>query len=249
MRTCVGLLVLPIALALYSTAAILRALRKAPPERMHEIYVGFARFAARVGGTEIRIHGADRIAPGQAYVVVMNHESAWDPVCVVAALPDLFLRFVAKTEIINIPIFGKALALTGNVRVDRHETSGDVSRIKNGMGRRDPAVSLLFFAEGSRSLDGAFRPFRMGAFASAIAHGLPLLPVAAAGTYAIWPKGTLRLVRGPVVLEVGDPISTTGLIFDDRHELRDRAHAAVADLRAAARSRLRAAGNDPGGVD
>jgi 1-acyl-sn-glycerol-3-phosphate acyltransferase len=238
-----------VALVFYSSAAILRALRGAPVERVHRCYVGFARFGVRVGGTELLVRGADRIAAGQAYVVVMNHESAWDPICVVAGLPDLFLRFVAKGQLIRIPIFGNALALTGNVRVERTRTGGDVSRIREGMGRRDPAVSVLFFAEGTRSRDGALQPFRMGAFATALASGLPILPVAAAGTYAIWPKGTLRLPRRPVAIEVGEPISTDGMTFEDRVALRDRTHAAMVELRAAARQRLRASGHEPGGID
>jgi 1-acyl-sn-glycerol-3-phosphate acyltransferase len=249
LRTCVGLVVLPVVLALYSSAAILRARRGAPAARVHRSYVGFARVCVRIGGTELMVRGADRIAEGQSYVVVVNHESAWDALCVVAALPDLLLRFVAKGQLMRIPIFGRALALTGNVRVERTQTAGDVSRIREGMGRRDPSVSVLFFAEGTRSRAGAFRPFRMGAFATALASGLPVLPIAVAGTYAIWPKGTLRLARRPVAIEVGEPISSAGLTFEDRGALRDRTHAAMGELRASARRRLRASGNEPGGID
>jgi len=241
--------VIPAALAFHSSAAILRALRGATAARVHRSYVGFARICVRVGGTELMLRGADRIAAGQSYVVVVNHESAWDPMCVVTALPDLLLRFVAKGQLMRIPIFGSALALTGNVRVERTQTAGDVSRIREGMDRRDPAVSLLFFAEGTRSRDGSFRPFRMGAFATALTSGLPVLPIAVAGTYAIWPKGRLRIARRPVAIEVGEPISVTGLTFEDRGALRDRAHAAMGELRAAARQRLRASGNEPGGID
>ena len=249
LRTCIGLVVIPIGLAFYSSAAILRALRGAPVARVHRCYVAFARLCVRVAGTELMLRGADRIAPGQSYVVVANHESTWDPVCVVTALPDLLLRFVAKGQLMRIPIFGRALALTGNVRVERTQTAGNVSRIREGMGRRDPSVSVLFFAEGTRSRAGAFRPFRMGAFATALASGLPVLPIAVAGTYAIWPKGTLRLARRPVAIEVGEPISSAGLTFEDRGALRDRTHAAMGELRASARRRLRASGNEPGGID
>jgi 1-acyl-sn-glycerol-3-phosphate acyltransferase len=249
MRTAVALLVLPVALILYSLVAMAYALRGAPAAHVHRAYVGFARTARRLGGTELLVRGAERIAAGQGYVVVVNHESAWDPVCLVAGLPDLLLRFVAKGQLIRIPIFGKALALTGNVRVERTRGSGDVARIREGMDRRDPAVSILFFAEGTRSREGSFQPFRMGAFATALASGLPILPVATAGSYAIWPKGKLRLERRPVAIEVGEPISIAGLTFEDRGALRDRVHAVVADLRATARRRLRASGSEPGGVD
>ena len=88
-----------------------------------------------------------------------------------------------------------------------------------------------------------------GAFATAIGFGLPVLPVAIAGTRPIWPKGKLRLRRGTVAIEVGEPIPIEGLTIDDRTSLRDRTHAVVAELRARARQRLRDWGHDPGGID
>ena len=86
-------------------------------------------------------------------------------------------------------------------------------------------------------------------FATAIGFGLPVLPVAIAGTRPIWPKGRLRVRRGTVAIEVGEPISIDGLTLDDRNALRDRTYAVVAELRASARRRLRSWGFDPGGVE
>ena len=89
----------------------------------------------------------------------------------------------------------------------------------------------------------------MGAFATALASGLPILPVALAGTFAIWPKGSLRLRRAPVVMVIGQPVPVDGLGFEDRAGLRDIAHHKVSNLRARARELLRAQGGEPGGID
>jgi 1-acyl-sn-glycerol-3-phosphate acyltransferase len=203
----------------------------------------------RFGGTRLEVRGTEHIQPGQAYVIVPNHESTWDPPSLVAGLPDLIIRFVVKRPLMQIPIFGQALHRTGNVTVFRTQTSGDAQRIREVMDHRDSDVSILFYAEGTRSRDGSFRPFKMGAFVSALGYGLPILPVATAGTYAIWPKGTLRLRRGTVVIEVGKPIPTEGRTLDDRTALREQTHKAVARLRTRARQRLRVLGEDPEGID
>lgn len=249
LRTAVGLLVLPAALILYSAAAFALALLGASTATIHRCYVGFARLCVRVAQTRLLVHGADHIKPDQAYVVVPNHTSSWDPPCLVAGLPHAFLRFVIKKELMRIPVFGAALRKTGNVKVVRTRTADDVARIREGMGRRLPEISMIFFAEGTRSRDGSLRPFKMGAFATAIAFGLPILPIGMAGPFAVWPKGTVRLRRTPVAIEVGEPISCDELGFDDRAALRDRTHAAVSALRARARQRLRDEGYDPGGPD
>jgi 1-acyl-sn-glycerol-3-phosphate acyltransferase len=249
LRTLLAVTLLPLVILLHSLVGIALALAGAPASCVHPVYVSACRLCLLVGGTELRVRGAERIEPGRAYVVVPNHESGWDPLCLVVALPRLVLRFVAKQQFMRLPIVGQALRLTGNVRVLRTETRGDVDRIHEAMARRDPRVSILFFAEGTRSRDGGLHRFKMGAFATALAYGLPILPIGLAGTRHVWERSVLRIRRGTVAIEVGEPVPVEGLGPDDRKLLRDRTFAAVAALRARARQRLREAGIDPGGID
>jgi 1-acyl-sn-glycerol-3-phosphate acyltransferase len=249
LRTALALLVIPAALIGASLICILFTFAGASTERTHSAYTAFSRVCFWVGGTRLLVRGIERIEPETRYVVVPNHDSGWDPMCLVLGLPGLVMRFVAKHEFMRVPIFGRALRLTGNVEVLRHETQGDVGRIKAAMSRRDPAVSILFFAEGTRSRDGALHPFKMGAFATAIGYGLPILPVGLAGTRWVWTPEIVRVRRGTVALEVGEPIPVVGLTHEDRGKLRDRTFEAVAALRADARQHLRDLGVDPGGVD
>jgi 1-acyl-sn-glycerol-3-phosphate acyltransferase len=249
LRTVVCILVLPPALILASLLGMGLGLLGAPQRRVNIAYTGFARFALLMGGTRLRMNGLEWLKPEQAYLIVSNHESNWDLPALVAGLSQLIIRFVAKKEVIRIPIFGQALRITGNVRVVRTQTARDIERIRKGMARRAKEVSVMFFAEGTRSRDGALHPFKKGAFATAIGFGLPVLPVAVAGTRPIWPKGKLRLRRGTVAIEVGEPIPIDGLTFEDRGSLRDRTHAVVAELRTRARQRLRDWGHDPEGID
>jgi 1-acyl-sn-glycerol-3-phosphate acyltransferase len=102
----------------------------------------------------------------------------------------------------------------------------------------DPDVSIFFFAEGTRSRSGQLAPFKKGAFATAILHGLPILPLGIAGTRAIWQPGDPRVHKGCAVLEIGEPIPVDGLSLDDRSRLRDQVHEVVTKLRADARRRL-----------
>jgi len=248
-RTAVGAVLLATAVATYSAAVALLVLLGVSNPKVHRLYLSFARVCLRVAGTRLEVHGSDRIRPGQACVIVSNHTSSWDIPCIVAGLPELVVRFVVKNELMRIPVFGQALRLSGNVKVIRSQTTDDIERIQEQMDRRDPAVSLLFFAEGRRSPDGALRPFKMGAFATALGYGLPILPIAVAGPFAMWPTGRLRVCSVAVAIEVGEPIPVEGLELADRSTLREQTHDAVTQLRACARQRLRDQGCDPGGVD
>jgi 1-acyl-sn-glycerol-3-phosphate acyltransferase len=250
LRGLLAFVLLPPALLAWSFGALVHALIGATPRQAHRYYLGFARTCLRVGGTELEVRGLENVKPGQAYVVVSNHESNWDPPVIIGGLPDLVLRFVLKTQLLKVPIFGPALRRTGNIAVDRRQSGADVKRLQEGMSERDPDVSILFFAEGNRARDGSYRAFKMGAFATALDVKLPILPIAVAGTFSIWPAGTFWLNPAPIVLEVGAPIPTESSAgAADRSRLRDETHRVIAELRTRARARLRARGVEPGGVD
>ncbi|HXZ84407.1 MAG TPA: lysophospholipid acyltransferase family protein, partial [Myxococcota bacterium] len=202
-RGSVAMVLLPLALLFWSTLALVHALLGASPRAAHRYYVGFARTCVGVAGTRIDLVGREHIRPGQAYVVVSNHESNWDPLAIIAALPELVIRFVLKTQLLGVPVFGAALHRTGNIAVERRQGGADVRRVQEGMSERPPEVSILFFAEGTRARDGAYRAFKMGAFATALDFKLPILPVAVAGTFPIWPAGRIWLRPAPVAIEVG----------------------------------------------
>ncbi len=249
LRTLVCLVLFPAAVIVCSLRIIVLALVGAPRPRIDRIYVQFARFCARVAGIRIETHGMEHIVPGQAYVIVANHESALDPVVLMAVIEGLAVRFIVKKMLIRIPIFGHALLASGNVMVERTNTPGDIKRIRDIMSQRDPDVSILFYAEGGRARDGSLRPFKKGAFRTALTEGLPILPVATAGTFPLWTPDTLRVRTGGVVLEVGPPIPVEELSLEAHGPLCEQARNAVRELRASARRRLRALGMDPGGVD
>lgn len=248
-RAMLCLIVLPAGLILYSAWALLLAARGAPRERIDAVYHGFGALCIRLGGTRLVVHGLENAPPDRPYVIVTNHESNWDPIGLVAGFADRAVRFVVKREITRIPIFGPTLLRTGNVMVDRANTREDIKRIRRGMGERSIDVSILFYAEGTRSRDGALQSFKRGAFATAIAYGLPVLPVGHGGAYHIWTPSSPWIRSNPMVIEVGRPIPVDGLELADRKKLMQETRDAVAELRSRARRAVRELGGEPGGID
>ena len=53
-------------------------------------------------------------------------------------------------------------------------------------------LSLIIFAEGTRSWDGHVSRFKAGSFLLALEAGLPVVPIAVIGTRKVMPKGRLR---------------------------------------------------------
>jgi 1-acyl-sn-glycerol-3-phosphate acyltransferase len=111
------------------------------------------------------------------------------------------------------------------IRVERNGAESDREAIQSAVERLRTKTCILFFAEGTRSVDGKLRSFKKGAAVLAIDAQVPLVPVAVAGANEITPKGGLWVRSGrPIVLRVGKPIPTAGLGRDDRDMLTARAH-------------------------
>jgi 1-acyl-sn-glycerol-3-phosphate acyltransferase len=107
-------------------------------------------------------------------------------------------------------------------------------------------VTLLFFAEGTRSPDGALQPFKKGAMLLALEAGVPIVPLAVAGAREILAKRSRWVQGGRVVLSIGAPISTEGRALSERDSLTVDVRARVAALLADA-ERVRESGAPPAG--
>jgi 1-acyl-sn-glycerol-3-phosphate acyltransferase len=79
----------------------------------------------------------------------------------------------------------------------------------------------MIFPEGTRSRDGAMLPFKDGAFRLAIKAGVPILPIAVAGTRHAMAKGTFRFRKARALAQVLEPVSTEGFSLKQVAELRE----------------------------
>ncbi|OFW18209.1 MAG: hypothetical protein A3F69_04530 [Acidobacteria bacterium RIFCSPLOWO2_12_FULL_66_10] len=155
-------------------------------------------------GVRVTIEGLDRITPGTTYVFVSNHQSIYDTPVVFASLPYQ-LRIIAKAALARFPVLGWHLKRGGHLFVDRrHPDHGGI--LKRWRALVSDGLSLVIYAEGSRSGDGRVSRFRAGSFLLAIQAGLPIVPLAVIGTRQVMPKGRLRTEPADVTLIVHAPI-------------------------------------------
>ena len=85
------------------------------------------------------------------------------------------------------------------------ESRGDEKLMK------EKNVSILVFAEGTRSKTGEIQEFKRGAFRMASAVGYPIIPVTISGSNKIMPKGTFKLKSGIIKVHYDKPISTENI--------------------------------------
>ncbi len=192
------------------------------------IYRTFARTALAGFRATVRSAGAERLARDRRYVLVANHQSHLDALAILVALPHHPLRFVAKKELASIPLFGDALRYSGNVFVSRSDTREDLERLESAQRELLERVSVLFFAEGTRSATGALGAFKRGAAVFALRSGLDLVPIGVHGSFEIYARGLDVKRGGPIGISIGEPIRSVGRRFEERGILTDELREAVA---------------------
>lgn len=207
---------------------------------------GWARTILFLSGVPVRVIGRERLATRRSAVVVANHESFADILVLLASLP-MQVRFLAKRSVFRVPILGWSIRAAGFVPVDRGDRARGAATFDAALTRLADGRSVVIFPEETRTRTGELLPFKKGAALLALRSGLPLLPVAIAGTRRVLPRGSFLPSSGPAVLVVGDAIEVAGRPVTDRTAVTNEARAAVARLRETAAAALDASPAHPGG--
>ena len=201
------------------------------PCRCDELPRRWARLLLKAAATRVELENLERIDPDRPQILVANHVSYFDVLAVMAYVPGK-LRFVAKKELADVPVFGPAWRACGHVSIDRQNAESahrSLDLVRRRIEEERPTVVL--FPEGTRSASGELRPFKKGAFVLAIQTGAEVVPAALFGTREIMRKGSWMIRTGRTIrVRFGEPLSVQGLGMEDRDALTRRAHDAVAAL-------------------
>jgi 1-acyl-sn-glycerol-3-phosphate acyltransferase len=195
----------------------------------HDCARAWSWLILKTTGVRVTVDGLERIEPGRTYIFVSNHQSIYDIPVIFASLPYQ-LRIIAKESLARFPVLGWHLKRGGHLFVDRRNPDR-AGILKRWRALVSEGLSLVIFAEGTRSWDGRVARFKAGSFLLAIEAGLPIVPLAVIGTRQTMPKGRLRTEPADVRLVVHDPIMPPPIEAPTAHDakaLADRVYDVVA---------------------
>jgi 1-acyl-sn-glycerol-3-phosphate acyltransferase len=178
------------------------------------------------------VYGGDRVPDGPC-VVASNHIGAPDPITLGFACRRS-IRYMAKVELWEVPLLGKAISHLGTFPVDRGK--GDREAIRMGREVLRDGELLGIFVEGTRQSTDEIGAAKTGAAMMAVLEGAPIIPVCIQGT-----DRTMRNPFHPVTVAWGTPMDVSGLgrsagsyraiagaIVEELRDLRAFIHAADA---------------------
>ncbi len=227
----VWLVLLPIALVLTLVAgwaSVLAAAIWNPEAASRNIAPWWGRIICWLTPVRVIVEGAENAVPDKTYVVVLNHQSLYDIFLAYGWL-KLDLKWLLKAELRKMPAVGIGCASLGHIFVERGNPDQTRKAVDDALNRVGNGVGILFFAEGTRSLDGRLLPFKKGAFRFATSQQLPILPATIVGARNIQRAKSLLIFPGTMRLVIHPPIETDGHWTDeDIPGLMDETRAAIA---------------------
>ena len=167
-----------------------------------------------------RISGYRREKGSGPYIVVANHQSIAD----IPALSFLpwEMKWLSKEANFKVPGLGWMMRMAGDIPLRRGERESAQSAMARCRWYLDRGMSVMIFPEGTRSADGEIAPFKDGAFRLALETGLPILPIAVAGSRHAIPKNSwVFSVKCQVRIEVLPPVDVKGRDREDIAGLRE----------------------------
>lgn len=190
----------------------------------------FFRNILRLAGVKFEARRSAGFDPHRTSLFVCNHVNIFDPFVIYSAIPQ-FVRGFELASHFRIPAYGWMMGRFGNVPVpDENDRSRErmAEMMRKAKGSFDSGISLIAFAEGSRTRNGHVGPFHKGVFRLAIQFGVPIVPMSIVGSYEFHRTGDWMLYPGKILVYLHDTIETKGMRKEQTTELRDRVQAIVA---------------------
>src|SRR5262245_46279984 len=173
------------------------------------------RNVLRLAGVDFEVKyapGFDRTRTG---FFVCNHIDIWDAFIIYSAIPQ-FVRGLELESHFKVPAYGWMMKRFGNIPVKKNASPSEYRDLmKRTRSAMDGGISLIVFAEGSRTRTGKVGAFQDGVFRMAIQFGYPIVPMSIVGSYEFSRKGDWMIYPSTITVHMHDTIETTDLTKAD----------------------------------
>lgn len=159
-------------------------------------------------GIRHQVKGIENL-PTQPCVILCKHQSAWETLALQLVFPPQV--WVLKRELLWIPFFGWALALTSPIAIKRSDGKGAMKQLlKQGKERLEQGFCVVIFPEGTRIPFGQRGKYKIGGAMLAASSGVPVVPVAH-NAGRLWGRNAFSKHPGMITMSIGAPIDPRGL--------------------------------------
>lgn len=166
-------------------------------------FVHSADFLAKyILGLDYEVRGRENIPESGAYIVAAKHQSAYETLKLHILFDDPAV--VLKKELLSIPLWGKYLAKSDVIAIDRSSPKMAIRSIQDGA--KEMAARgrpMIIFPQGTRvapEQTATDKPYKIGIVRMQEAAKVPIIPLAL-NTGIFWPRNSWVKKPGKVIFE------------------------------------------------
>jgi 1-acyl-sn-glycerol-3-phosphate acyltransferase len=187
---------------------------------------GWGRILIFLAGCTVTVAGTENIPKEGGVCFVSNHCGYFDIVLLLAYCGRP-IGFVAKRELIFIPMLNVWIYMIGGLYIDRGSPRKAMRTIRKGVARIKKGGGMIIFPEGTRSKGRGLLPFHPGSLKLATMAEAQIVPVAISGSYNVFEKNG-KVVRSSAKIGFCPPIVTAGLSHEEKKQaLSDRIYSVI----------------------
>lgn len=196
---------------------------KARDEKIQELVPEWANYMIELMGNKkatVTVFGKENIPQDSAVVFIANHQGYLD-IPVLLGYSNKQMGFIAKAEILKVPILSSWMKLMQCVFLKRNSPKQSIEAMAKGVETVKQGYSLVIFPEGHRSKGGPVQKFKSGSFKLAFRSEAPIVPVTIDGTWHLFEeKGKPN--PGDIKLTFHPAISTKGLTREEQSAIPEK---------------------------
>lgn len=144
----------------------------------------WARLIVLITGSKVKIEGIEHIPENPDFIIISNHQGNMD-VPILTSIFPYALSFIAKKELVKIPLVNLWLLALDSILIDRSAPVKSYHKLEMAM-KKKRHNPIILFPEGTRSRKSTAGKNRKGGISLAKKSNKPILWVEISGSYQIW---------------------------------------------------------------
>jgi len=158
--------------------------------------------------------------PGRRYILMSNHASHYDIPITLQAFSNYCIRMIAKKELFQVPVWGKAMRQSEFMSIDRENRKQALLDLEFAKDKLSSGITTWAAPEGTRTRTGELGPLKKGPVVLAIQTEAIIIPFIIKGSRKVLPADTWKFSTGEKVdVVIGEPIDAKTYRLKQRKEL------------------------------
>lgn len=186
-------------------------------EKIAPLVIDWAKYCVDATGAQVEVTGIENVPTDRSVVYIGNHQGIFDIPLLLGYIPYQ-KAFIAKIEILKIPMISDWMKLMKCVFLDRKNPRQSVEAMHQGMENVKNGYSMVIFPEGTRNKGGPVKEFKPGSFKLAFQSEADIVPVTIDGTWKIYEEHK-KINPAKIKLIIHPAVKTEGLNKDELREI------------------------------